>query len=286
MSLFAIGLVLLSAVFHALWNFFAKRAKSGPVLVWLFGVMEMLIYLPFVIYFIIVERPSISFVGLIFIIGSGALHLAYFLFLTKGYQVGDLSIVYPLSRAMGPLVATIAAILLFGERPTTLALFGAFLICGGVLWLTGNPRKLLDMKALSDITFASLTGFAIAAYTLWDAYAVSQLLIAPLLFQWGIGACRVLLLTPYTLQHWDKVEIAWERDKGKAALIAIFSPFSYILILAALAISPVSYVAPMRVTSTLIGVGLAAVFLKESDMARRSKAAIVMIAGVIALSLG
>ena len=57
------------------------------------------------------------------------------------------------------------------------------MICGGVFWLTGNPRTLMQRNALPGIRFAILTGFAIAAYTVWDAYAVSQLMIAPLLFQ-------------------------------------------------------------------------------------------------------
>ena len=68
--------------------------------------------------------------------------------------------------------------------------------------------------------------------------------------------------------------------------MAIFSSLAYILILIALKVSPVSYVAPMRVVSTLIGVILGVGFLKEGDSIRRLGAAVMMVMGVIALSLG
>lgn len=286
MPLFAIGLVLLSAVFHALWNFVSKQAIGGPIFVWIFGVLEVIFYFPVMLIAVMLAPPVIGAIEIIFIVGSGVLHMAYFVLLSKGYQVGELSVVYPLARAIGPLISTIFAILLFGERPTLLAFIGAMLICGGVFWLTGDPRKLRERDALPGVRFATLTGLAIAGYTLWDSYAVSQLLIAPLVFQWGLGGTRVLLLTPYALRHWNRVEEAWRIDKNKAAFVAVFSSLAYILILAAFAISPVSYVAPMRVISTLIGVAMGAGFLKEGDAARRLSAAAVMVLGVIALSFG
>jgi hypothetical protein len=42
---------------------------------------------------------------------NGALNVAYFIFLQRGYRAGDLSIVYPLARGTGPVLATIGAIL-------------------------------------------------------------------------------------------------------------------------------------------------------------------------------
>lgn len=286
MTTFAVGLVLLSACFHAAWNFVAKKAGGGAGFVWLFGVFEIVLFLPFVMYAIIAQEAQMDFTGLVFMVGGAILHLAYFLLLVKGYQVGDLSIVYPLARAIGPFIATIAAILFLGERPTPLALTGGLLICGGVFWLTGDPRKLRRSDALPGVAFAGLTGLAIAGYTLWDAVAVNRLLLPPLMFQWGLGAFRTLLLTPYVLKNWDGVMVAWARDKWKASFVSIFSFLAYLLILFALVISPVSYVAPMRVISTLIGVMMGTRFLGEQDPLGRLSAAGAMVLGVIALSVG
>lgn len=286
MSSFAIGLILLSAIFHASWNFVAKRAKGGVSFLWLFGLIEATLYLPIAAYLFHTQQIELDLIGLVFIAGSGFLHLLYFVLLSRGYQVGDLSLVYPLARAIGPLISTFAAILLFSERPTPLAFVGGLLVCGGVFWLTGDPRKLRSHDALPGIIFAGLTGLAIAAYTLWDAYAVSDLAIAPLVFQWGLGLSRLVMLTPFALRDWPSVKVAWRDDKWKAAFVAIFSSLAYVLILAALAVSPISYVAPMRVISTLIGVALGASLLKEGDVLRRSVAAVFMVIGVFALSVG
>jgi len=58
------------------------------------------------------------------------------------------------------------------------------------------------------------------------------------------------------------------------------------LVLTALAISPVSYVAPAREIGILFGVILGARSLAEADPARRSLAAVLMVGGVIALAIG
>ncbi|MCA9886106.1 MAG: EamA family transporter, partial [Anaerolineae bacterium] len=97
---------------------------------------------------------------------------------------------------------------------------------------------------------------------------------------------RVILLTPIALRDWPSVQRTWDHDKWKAASVAVLSSLAYVLILIALSFNPVSYVAPMRVISTLIGVALGASLLKEGDMARRLVAAAVMVIGVFALSLG
>ena len=286
MTHLAIALVLLSALLHAAWNFFAKGAQGGPAFVWLFGIFQVVLYMPLVLYLMVSQGAALSLLGLLFAFGSAVLNLIYFLLLSKGYEVGDLSLVYPLSRAIGPLISTVAAIALFAERPTLLAFSGGLLICGGVFWLTGDPRLLRQKAMLPGVVYASLTGIVIATYTLWDSYAVSQLLILPVIYQWSIDAIRLLLLTPYSLRHWQALRASWRRDKWRAVVVGSFSSLSYILVLAALSFSPVSYVAPMRVISTLFGVILGSRLLGEGDSWRRLSAAGAMVLGVIALSVG
>ena len=46
MSLAALLLVVAAAVFHAGWNFLAKRAGGGAAFVWLFGVVSATLYTP------------------------------------------------------------------------------------------------------------------------------------------------------------------------------------------------------------------------------------------------
>src|SRR5207245_3437678 len=112
---------------------------------------------------VLVEAPHLGVTEIVFMVGSGVLHLGYFLLLGQGYKVGDLSLVYPLARGTGPVLSTAAAVLLLGEHPTPLALVGAALIGLGVFVLVGDPRHLRSSKAGPSIAFAGLTGIVIAA---------------------------------------------------------------------------------------------------------------------------
>jgi uncharacterized membrane protein len=68
--------------------------------------------------------------------------------------------------------------------------------------------------------------------------------------------------------------------------VALFSPLAYILVLSALVFTQVSYVAPAREISILIGTIMGARLLSEGDSRRRVVAAGGMVLGVIALALG
>jgi uncharacterized membrane protein len=68
--------------------------------------------------------------------------------------------------------------------------------------------------------------------------------------------------------------------------VALLAPLGYILILTAMTFTPVSYIAPAREISIVIGTLLGARFLKEAEARRRLWAATGMVTGVIALALG
>src|SRR4029453_1415547 len=192
MTAFALALVLLSAVAHASWNLIAKRASGGPTFNWLFDCLSVLVCLPLAIAQVIFQPSGVGLVEWTFVVGSGVLHLAYFLLLGQGYRWGDLSLVYPLARGLGPMLATIGAIALLGERPTPLALFGAALIGIGVFVLAGDPRRLHSSGASRSVVFALLTGVVIAGYTLWDKQAVSAVQMPPVLYFYLFTVVRAM----------------------------------------------------------------------------------------------
>lgn len=288
MTAFALPLIILSAIMHASWNLLAKRAKTtGTVLVFLFAVVETVFYFPLVIMAINQLRVgTLSWGAVAFMLGSGLLHTLYFWLLSKGYSVGDLSIVYPIARGTGPLLSTIGAIFLFAERPTGIVLTGTVVICLGVIILTGDPRSLMKSVALPGIIYGVLTGFVVATYTLWDAYAMNQAAIAPLMFQGGLSVIRMFILLPFMLNRGDEVRKAWQIDKWHIIGIAILSSLAYLIILFVLGFAPVSYVAPMRTLSILIGVLMGANLLKEENMQQRVIAAGAIVIGVILLNIG
>ncbi|MFN8526480.1 MAG: EamA family transporter [Chloroflexota bacterium] len=286
MTASALALVLASAVAHATWNLLAKRAGGGLVFAWLFHVAGVVACAPFAVALLVVQRPSVGTVELVAMFVSAVLHLAYFLFLAQAYRGGDLSLVYPLARGTGPLLATIVAVLVFGERPTPVALAGATLIGVGVLILTGDPRRLLLPGASRSVAYALLTGLFIAAYTLWDKLSVGQIGVPPLLYFWGFTAGTALLLVPSVLRRLDEVRDTWSRSGREVLGVGVLVPVAYVLVLTALAVSPVSYVAPAREIGILFGALMGARLLSEGDVRRRLCGAAAMVVGVAGLAMG
>lgn len=286
MTGFALTLILIAAFVHATWNLLAKRAGGGVAFVWLFATLSVILYAPLAIAVIAFQRPHMGAIELLFILGSTIIHIGYFLLLQRGYRTGDLSLVYPLARGTGPLLATVAAIAFLGERPTAIALTGAVLVAIGIFGFIGDLRKLRNRNALQAIAYACLTGVLIAMYTLWDKYAVSVLLVPPLLYDWSSNLGRAGLLTPIALRQWAEVRWEWRTHRLEALGIALLSPLSYILVLIALVFSPVSYIAPTREISILIGTVMGTYFLREENVLRRLIAASGMVLGVVVLAIG
>ena len=286
MTGWALTLILAAAVTHATWNFLNKRASGHVTFTWLVAVLSALLYAPATITVIEVWQIKIDFIVFGMMAGSAALHTAYFVLLNQGYRVGDLSLVYPLARGTGPLLSSIAAIIFLAERPSIIALAGALLIIGGAVILTTNLSELRQTGPRDAILYALITGFFIAAYTLWDKQAVSHFAITPLVLDWGANVGRALLLTPLAVKYSDQAMTEWREHKYEAIACAVLIPLAYILVLTAMQFTPVSYVAPAREISILIGTLMGTRLLGEGDVPRRLAGACAMVLGVVGLAIG
>ncbi len=282
----ALALVLTSAIFHATWNLLSKRAGGGLPFLWLFSLLMTIFYTPLAIASIILAENTVTPLWPVFILGTGFLHIAYFSMLTKGYQTGDLSLIYPLARGTGPMLATVAAVLLLDERPTPLAIFGVVSIGVGVFIFMDGFSKLRDTQSRQAMGYAFIVGMIIATYTIWDKYAVGVLLIPPIFYEWSGDLIRTILLRQGVRGRWDEVWREWNEHRWEAIGVALLSPLAYILVLTALTFSPVSYIAPLREVSILIGAAMGTMLLGEGEMRRRWSAASAIVVGVMALAIG
>lgn len=282
MSLSAVLLVLTAAIFHATWNFFVKRINGGPELLWLFSVLSVVIYLPLALWILIVQRPVFGLWQILFILGSTMLHLGYFSLLQAGYRRGDLSLVYPTARATGPVLSTLLAMTFLGETVTPQMGIGAAIIVLGVLMLTGGLRGgARHLRA--SLIFGLGAGILIGSYTAWDAYAVSVLLVPPLLLDYASNLGRVVLLAPVARQRWGAVRQLWAMHRGGVLAIAALSPLAYILVLYAMTYTPVAYVAPLREVSVLLSVLAGSLLLHEGNLRCRLGWSAVILTGMTIL---
>jgi multidrug transporter EmrE-like cation transporter len=136
----AITLILIAAVAHASWNLFSKQAaQTGAIsFIWLAATAATLLYIPVIAIAWAGGWLHLTALGWVFMAGTGVLESAYFVFLQSGYRLGDLSLVYPVGRGTGALLAAVAGIAFLGERPGPVAVGGIIAVIAGIA-LIGAP---------------------------------------------------------------------------------------------------------------------------------------------------
>jgi drug/metabolite transporter (DMT)-like permease len=276
-------LVLSAATAHAGWNLIAKRASGGLGFVWLCAPTDVAVYAVPAAIQAVFRTGDLSWSGVGFMVGSGLLHTGYFNSLQRGYAEGDLSLVYPLARGTGPLLSVIAAIAILGQRASAPALAGAGLIVASIFSLTRGARRSGSGKA---IALAMLTGAFTAAYTVWDAHAVTTLHQPVIVYFWGVEVVRTLALAPWALRHpRHELHTIWSANKRGILGFALLAPVAYILVLVALTKASVIFVAPAREVSIVFGVLLGANVLGEGRVLQRALAGVGILAGIVLLAV-
>jgi drug/metabolite transporter (DMT)-like permease len=287
MSLQALALVLTAAVLHAVWNLAAKRVDNvdGVVFVWLYVVGSIVIWAPVAVVWAVVagDRPTWTWVyaGLL----TAVFHTVYQLVLQRGYERGDLNLVYPLARGTGPLLTFVFAVTVLGDRPDAVAVAGVLAVIAGILLITlGGPRAHGSTRA--GVLWGVGTGVAIAAYTLWDNHAVNALDVPPLeYFVLGL-LLQLPFLTLLLGRRRELLPAVWRETRGQVVTVAALSPLAYVLVLRAMQLAPVSLVAPARESSIVVGAVLGWWLLREPSAARRLVGAVVVLAGIVGIVAG
>ena len=288
MSASALARVLAGAVCHALWNIVAKKAAGGVAFVWLFGLVSLAAAAPLAAWTWWAQPQQFDATMWLAAVASGLVHVLYSLVLQQGYRASDFSIVYPVARGTGPMLSVLAAVALLAERPSALGwlgvaavLVGVFLSAGaGALWRGDKVRQ----RSIG-VLWGALTGVFIATYTVIDGWAIKSLGMAPVLF-YGVGLlCRTLLLAPFALRQPQALASQWRSHRKAIVLVGLMSPTAYTLVLFAVQRAPLSYVAPIREISMLVGTLLGARLLRESVGASQIAGTALMLGGVAALAL-
>lgn len=287
MSLLSLSLVVLAAFIHATWNLLSKRAAdAGPTFVFAYNLFACLVYLPWMIWLVMYGNLTWNWTVLACLLLSAAIHLAYSLCLQRGYQVADLSVVYPIARGTGPLLSSIGAFLLLQETPTLQGIFGLIAVVTGIGFITtqGNLSAFRHPRGLDGVRWGTATGSLIAGYTVVDGYGVKVLGIHPVVLDWVTNLFRFLIMLPVVLSNLPR---AREKMKGYWWLafgVGALSPLSYILVLSAIEMgAPLSLVAPAREMSMMVGALFGMLILGERATAWRLAGCAVLIGGVMLL---
>lgn len=292
----AFALIFVAALAHATWNLLSKQASASGATVfwWLVSLAATAGYLPVVIVAVAVTHPRLTAANWGFMAGTGLLQAGYFLFLQRGYKAGDLSLVYPVGRGTGALLAALAGIAALGERPGPLALAGILAIVAGIVAIGLPPRRGAAGPGAAGerpgraaaIGLALGTGAFIATYTLWDKYAVSTLHTPPVLQGYAAFPVMLAVFAPAAGRRAARAREVWRAFRVQVIGAAALAPAAYMLVLAALSFSAVSAVAPAREVSVLFGVIMGRRLLGEGGLPRKLAAAAAIVAGIVAVAVG
>ena len=287
----ALALVLIAALLHALWNIVAKKTGGGAHFVLMGALMIVTVWAPLGLWFAWRELPGWGVREWGMVLASGLAHLVYFNVLLAGYRAADLTVVYPVARGTGPLLSSVAAVVVLGETLGARGIVGVLAITLGILLIAGGLRlwtraqdPVERARVKAGLAWGALTGSLIAVYTVIDGYAVKVLLISPILVDYVGNLLRIPFMLPHALRDRAGFMRDWRMQWKAALLLALISPLGYVLVLYAVQIAPLSHVAPAREVSMLFAALLGGRLLGEADRGARLLGAACMAGGVIALA--
>jgi drug/metabolite transporter (DMT)-like permease len=272
--------VLGAALLHAVWNSLVKGGadtfmSSALTCLWC-GAIALVVA---------IGLPAPAKAAMPHIAASGIIHVAYFLLVGRLYRNSDLSVSYPLTRGLAPVMSAAGAFIWLGEAPTPATGAAVILLVAGVLWMAreGLADKGIDRGAL----VAALANSAIIAlYTLIDGEGARLAGSAFAYNSWADTMTAALYL-PLTLYlrgaaFWGALRKDWARSSiGGAAAFA-----AYAAVIWAMTKAPIAPVAALRESSVVFAAFIGVYFLGEAGGKSRYFAIVLILVGVLALRLG
>jgi uncharacterized membrane protein len=284
MSGLAIALVLLSALIHATWNFFSKGSNDRWAFFLAQGVLNVIVYAPVFAWFW--PGATVPPVGWLWITVSAVIHAAYAFYLLRSYDVGDLSLAYPLSRT-APILVALWDVVTVPSQLSGRGFVGAMLAGAGAVLLQWPALRTRGGRAVlrERVTrYALLTALFVAAFTVVDKNGVTHVHPFVYLYLISMGEFTLVALRMGRSVLWRAPQEL--RLNGRAVLFtAVLAPFSYLLILWVLTTAPASYVLGLRQTSLVFGVLFGRLLLKERETGYRLLGAGTIAAGSILIAM-
>jgi drug/metabolite transporter (DMT)-like permease len=214
-----------------------------------------------------------------FVIASSLIELGYFTLLAAAYRRADLSLIYPISRGLAPVLVLVGGALVLGETATPIRVLGIVLVGSGVVLVRGvrSPAR------LANVLLACAIAVFIAGYTLVDRQGVQH--ADPVTYlALIVGIPGLIYLAAVGLTGGVRRVRAAVTPRILAGGVAVVA--AYGLVLAALTIAPAAPVAAVRETSVVMATALAALVLGERVEPARWLGSVVVVVGIALVILG
>jgi drug/metabolite transporter (DMT)-like permease len=290
MSYLALLLILLSAFLHALYNFLIKSSRDTIAFFWWSVALGAIGYGCWLLTGpgIFLSRASVPF-----FLASAAAEFGYFMTLVKGYERGDLSLVYPISRGSPPVFLAAWSAIFLAERLPFAGYAGIGVAVAGIYITSFIPNSAGKIR-LRDVfqsfrdpatLWALASGIFISIYSLTDKLALSA--TPPLVYNFWVYAGNAVLWSAVVWRPGRaRLNMAVVRTQPTRVLVAAFATVgAYTAVLIALTMTSASYVVAGRGLSVVIGALFGMFALNEGFGRLRLAGAVMTVAGLALMAL-
>lgn len=253
MNPLALGMALAAAFLHVVWNLVVKVSTDRLVAAFTVSAGGALLNLPVLA---VVGLPDRKVWGLVML--SAVVQTFYMVLLSKAYEKGDMSFVYPVARGFAPLLVTGAGVLLLGDRVGAGGALGVLVVMIALAALaTGRNDR-------SGLGWALATGLSIATYTTIDA-AASRIEGSAIPVVGAMFVVHTVLMGGYVamVRGPESLVEMFTRAPLRSLAASVGSASGYLLVMSAAVMAPVGLVAAIRETSVVLGVLAGRRFLAE-----------------------
>jgi len=271
--------VLAASVFQALWNFYAKKSTSDKATLLAVGWFALgVVGTPLVS--LNTDLGQLTATHWMWILLSGLVHTAYLFLLGWGYNIGQVSVVFPIARGLGVTFTT----LLFTFFSWTHISNGGFIAVGLVALgaLLIGSKEITSKKSTPSFLAAFAIGLAICTYSTVDSIGVQQ--TSPLFFLVMMNLLAGAFSLPVLfVQKRVALINTIKHNMLEACLISAAGSLSYIIILWAYTKSPAPYIVALREISIVITTLLGTLILKEPLYKRKIGGVLLILLGVLGI---
>ena len=281
-------LVIVSAFTHGAWNALAKEGLDKTAFMWLMSITSIFTVMP--VFYFLLPNLNLTLKVVPFLMASGVLQALSFMLLFRAYELGDLSIVYPLARS-SPLFLFVLAVVLLGEKVSAWGASGIMLVLLGVYTIHLKGLSKCDLlEPISSLRsrasqFALLTALCGSVYSLVDKLGVMEM--NPIAYAFWLDFFINIFLTPMVFWRigFSVISAEWSASGIQTVLSGFLMYFGYILVLVAMSLAQVSYILSVRQLSIVIGAALGVWLLGEKHGRFRLISALIIFIGVVVIGV-
>ena len=277
MSSSLVLIVLTAAFLHAFWNALVKGSGDKTIVL---GLIALGHVVPGVAIAVLAPLPGWD--ALPYIIASTLLHWGYYYFLNLAYQKGDLSLVYPITRGLAPVMVALGAQIWIGESLPVLAWLGILAVSAGVMVLSKGIFKTAVPK--TSIVAAVIVATLVASYSLVDGIGVrlSDSIMGYIGWLFTAEACVALFIFK---TRWARLRMLTVKTCLLGFIGGILSATAYALVLYVKTEAPLGVVSALRETSVIFAALIGVIWFGEGPKTRRLLAGVIVGVGTILIGL-